>query len=74
MITTTTFHVDSDNIELVAELSKNRELSKILNYLLRSYRQDKGYINSADKIRELEATIEKKQKQYDALKQEITKE
>ncbi|EQB69319.1 MAG: hypothetical protein AMDU5_GPLC00004G0289 [Thermoplasmatales archaeon Gpl] len=70
MITTTTFHVDSDNIEFVIELSKKRELSKILNFLLREYAKDKGYANSTNKIRDLEYLLDKKSKQYDALKNE----
>ena len=70
MITTTTFHVDSDNIEFVADLSKKRELSKIINFLLRAYREDKGYVNATDKVRELEALLKKKEMQYEALKKE----
>jgi hypothetical protein len=70
MITTTTFHVDSDNIEFVADLSKKRELSKIINFLLRAYREDKGYVNATDKVRELEALLKKKEMQYEAIKKE----
>ena len=73
MITTSSFHIDSDNIELVSDLSKDRELSKILNFLLREYAKDKGFTSSQNKIQELEALIDKKDKQYEALKKEVVK-
>lgn len=69
-MTTTTFHVDTDNIELVSELTEKRELSKILNFLLRAYKEDKGYVNSVDKVKELEAQLKKKELQYEAIKKE----
>ena len=72
MITTTSFKVDSDNIDLVSELSRNRELSRILNFLLRSYKEDKGFVDSRTKIDQLERKRKNKDEQYEALKKEIS--
>lgn len=72
MITTTSFKVDSDNIDLVSELSRNRELSRILNFLLRSYKEDKGFVDSRTKIDQLERKLKNKDEQYEALKKEIS--
>jgi hypothetical protein len=68
MHTTTSFKVDEDNIQIVQDLTHTRELSKILNYLLKQYRTDKGYVSSATKITELEARVKAKEQQYEALK------
>jgi hypothetical protein len=72
MHATTSFKVDADNISLVEDLTKTRELSKILNYLLRQYKADRGYISSEKRIVELETRIKAKEQQYEALKQEIS--
>lgn len=71
MHATTSFKVDEDNIQLVQDLTHTRELSKILNYLLRQYEADKGYISSEKRIAELEAKVKAKDQQYEALKREI---
>ncbi|MEM3860550.1 MAG: hypothetical protein QW478_14335, partial [Candidatus Micrarchaeaceae archaeon] len=68
MMATTTFHVEEDNIEIVQELTKTRELSKIINFLLREYRKDKGFISSKEKIAQLEKALKSKDEQYEALK------
>lgn len=70
-MTTTSFKVDSDNIELVVEMAKTRELSKILNFLLREYAKDKGFSSSFNKIQTLEDKLAKKDAQYEALKKEV---
>ena len=72
MMTTTSFKIDSDNLELVSELSKSRELSKILNFLLREYAKDKGFTSSFNKIQALENKLAKKDEQYEALKKEVS--
>jgi hypothetical protein len=69
MHATTSFKVDEDNIILVRDLTHTRELSKILNYLLRQYQSDKG--SSEKRIADLEARIKAKEQQYEALKNEI---
>jgi hypothetical protein len=71
MHATTSFKIEEDNIGLVEDLSHTRELSKVLNYLLRQYRADKGYISSEKRIAELEAKVKAKDQQYEALKGEI---
>jgi hypothetical protein len=71
MHATTSFKVDEDNIAIVQDLSKTRELSKILNHLLREYQTTKGYISVEKKVAELEARIKAKEQQYEALKNEI---
>ncbi|EQB66442.1 MAG: hypothetical protein AMDU2_EPLC00007G0083 [Thermoplasmatales archaeon E-plasma] len=71
MMTTTSFKVDSDNIELVVEMAKTRELSKILNFLLREYAKAQGFTSSYNKIQALEDKLTKKDAQYEALKKEV---
>lgn len=68
----TSFSVDADNIGIVQDLSKTRELSKILNFLLRQYQADKGYISVEKKVAELEAKVKAKDQQYEALKDEVS--
>jgi hypothetical protein len=70
MHATTSFKVDEDNIALVQDLTKTRELSKIINHLLRQYR-DGNSIASRERIQQLEASLRAKNEQYEALKQEI---
>ena len=55
MHATTSFKVDEDNIQLVQDLSRTRELSKILNHLLREYQTTKGYISTEKKSRRIKA-------------------
>ena len=71
MHATTSFKVDEVNLTLVQDLTHTRELSRILNYLLRQYKADRGYISSEKRIAELEARIKAKDQQYEALKSEI---
>ena len=71
MHATTSFKVDEDNLTLVQDLTHTRELSKIINYLLRQYKADRGYISSEKRIAELEAKVKAKEQQYEALKSEI---
>ncbi|MEM0142589.1 MAG: hypothetical protein QXL94_01345 [Candidatus Parvarchaeum sp.] len=71
MHATTSFKVDEDNIQLVQDLSRTRELSKILNHLLREYQTTKGYITVEKKVAELEAKVKAKDEQYEALKREV---
>ena len=71
MHATTSFKVDEDNIRLVQDFTHTRELSKIINYLLRQYQSDKGYISSEKRIADLEARVKAKDQQYEALKSEI---
>ncbi len=72
MHATTSFKVEADNIPIVEDLTHTRELSKIINYLLRQYKADKGYISTEKRIAELEAKIKAKDQQYEALKREIS--
>jgi recombinational DNA repair protein (RecF pathway) len=72
MHATTSFKVDEDNIALVQDLAKTRELSKIINHLLRQYR-DGNSIASRERIQQLEALLKAKNEQYEALKREIAK-
>ena len=72
MHTTTSFKVDADNIAIVEDLTHTRELSKILNYLLKQYKADKGYISSEKRIAELESRVKAKEQQYEALKHEVS--
>ena len=55
MHATTSFKVDEDKIQLVQDLSRTRELSKILNHLLREYQTTKGYISTEKKSRRIKA-------------------
>lgn len=71
MHATTSFKVDGDNIAIVEDLTKTRELSKIINHLLRQYR-DGNSIASKERIQQLEALLKAKDEQYEALKREIS--
>ena len=68
MHATTSFKVDADNIAIVEDLTHTRELSKIINYLLKQYKDRSSY---EQRISELEARIKAKDQQYEALKREI---
>lgn len=70
MHATTSFKVEEDNIAIVQELSHTRELSKILNYLIREYRERNGKLPEAI-IADLKEQSAKKDEQYQALKREI---
>ena len=70
MHATTSFKVDEDNLTLVQDLTHTRELSKIINYLLRQYKADRGYVSTEKRIAELEAKVKAKEQQYEALKNE----
>lgn len=72
MMHTTTIHIEYDNVEFVEELTKHKELSRIVNFLLRSYKEDKGYVDSTTKIRQLETQLKKKEEQFIALKNEVS--
>ncbi len=71
MHATTSFKVDDDNISIVQDLTKTRDLSRILNHLLRQYK-DGNSIASRERIEDLETMLKKKDAQYDALKREIS--
>jgi hypothetical protein len=70
MMHTTTIHIEYDNVEFVEELTKHKELSKIINYLIRSYKQDKGYTDPRTKIEQLERQLKAKEEQYEAMQKE----
>lgn len=72
MMHTTTIHIEFDNVEFVEELTRHKELSRIVNFLLRSYKEDKGYVDSTTKIRQLETQLKKKEEQFNALKKEVS--
>ena len=71
MHATTSFKVDEDNIPAVQDLVKTRELSSVINALLRQYR-DKNTLT--DQLKELADRLIKKTEQYEALKREIESE
>jgi hypothetical protein len=71
MHATTSFKVDEDNIPIVQDLLKTRELSSVLNALLRQYR-DRSTLS--DQIKELAEKLAKKTSQYEALKNDISSE
>lgn len=70
MMHTTTIHVEYDNVEFVEELTKHKELSRIVNFLIRSYKEDKGYIDPHTRIEQLERQLQSKMEQYEAIKKE----
>ncbi|MCL5989789.1 MAG: hypothetical protein M1166_05625 [Candidatus Thermoplasmatota archaeon] len=71
MHATTSFKVDEDNIPVVQDLLKTRELSSVINALLRQYR-DKNTLT--EQMKELSERLAKKTEQYEALKREIESE
>ncbi len=40
----TTFHIEPENVEFVEELTKHKELSRVLNFLISQYKENKGYV------------------------------
>jgi hypothetical protein len=68
MHATTSFKVDEDNIPAVQDLLKTRELSSVLNALLRQYR-DKNTLS--DQIKDLTEIVAKKTMQYEVMKAEL---
>lgn len=70
MHATTSFKVDEENIAIVQNLTHTRELSKVINYLLREYRERNGKLPETI-ITELKDQLAKKEAQYEALKREI---
>lgn len=71
MHATTSFKVDEDNIPVVQDLLKTRELSSVINALLRQYR-DRNTLT--EQMKELSERLAKKTEQYEALKREIESE
>ena len=71
----TGFHVEPENDSFVRELTRDRSLSRILNFLLKEYRESKGWKPPEERINELEQALKKKEAQYEALKheQEVSK-
>ena len=66
------FHVELENEAFVRELTKERSLSRVLNFLISEYKENKGWKPPEEHIRELEEALKKKQEQYEALKQEVS--
>lgn len=73
MMHITTFHIEPENVEFVEELTKHKELSRVLNFLIKQYKEDKGYIDPHTKIEQLEVQLRKKQEQYELLQKEMSK-
>ena len=69
----TSFRVEIENEVFVRELTKERSLSRVLNFLLGEYRENKGWKTPEERIHELEEALKKKQEQYEALKDEVSK-
>jgi len=67
------FHVDPENESFIRELTRERSLSRILNFLISEYKENKGWKPPEERIRELEEALRKKQEQYEALKKEVSK-
>ena len=70
MMHTTTIHIEYDNVEFVEELTKHKELSRVVNFLIRSYKEDRGYIDPHTRIERLERQLKAKTEQYEAMKKE----
>jgi hypothetical protein len=66
------FHVEPENESFVKELTRERSLSHILNFLLKEYRESKGWKPPEQRIAELEEILKKKDTQYEALKKEMS--
>jgi len=67
---TTTIHIEYDNVDFVEELTKHKELSRIVNFLIRAYKEDKGYLDPRTRIEQLERQLKAKTEQYEAMKRE----
>ena len=68
----TSFRVEIENEAFVKELTKERGLARVLNFLIAEYRENKGWKSPDQRIRELEENLKKKEMQYEALKQEMS--
>ena len=68
----TSFRVEIENEVFVREMSKERGLARVLNFLISEYRENKGWKPPEMKIRELEEALKKKEQQYNALKKEVS--
>ena len=71
MMHTTTIHIEYDNVEFVEELTKHKELSRVVNFLIRSYKEDKGYIDPHTQIERLERQLKAKTEQYEMMKRDV---
>jgi hypothetical protein len=69
----TSFRVEPENEAFVKELTRERGLARVLNFLLSEYRQSKGWKPPEQRIHELEEALKKKEQQYNALKDEVSK-
>lgn len=68
----TSFRVEIENEAFVKELTRDRSLARILNFLISEYRENKGWKPPDQRIRELEEQLKKKEIQYEALKKEVS--
>ena len=69
----TSFRVEPENEAFVKELTKERSLARVLNFLVAEYRKNKGWKSPEERIHELEEALKKKEQQYNALKEEVSK-
>lgn len=69
----TSFRVEIENEAFVREMSKERGLARVLNFLIAEYRENKGWKPPEMKIKELQEALKKKEMQYEALKDEVSK-
>lgn len=69
----TSFRVEIENEVFVRVLTKERSLARILNFLIAEYRENKGWKTPEERIHELEEALKKKEQQYNALKDEVSK-
>lgn len=56
----TSFRVEIENEAFIKELTKERGLACILNFLILEYRENKGWKPPEQRIHELEETLKKK--------------
>lgn len=70
---TTSIGIYRGNEEIVRELIRTKELSRVINEFLKQYAETKGISTKSkdDEIAELKRAIAKKIEQYDALKKEV---
>lgn len=73
MMHITTFHIEPENVEFVQELTNHKELSRVLNFLILQYKENKGYVDPHTKIEQLTAQLKKKEEQFNALQREASK-
>jgi hypothetical protein len=67
----TTFHIEPENVEFVEELTKHKDLSRVLNFLISQYKENKGYVDPHTKIEQLERQLKSKTEQYEAMIKDI---